>query len=85
MVGCYEAGRSYAMQVHVFAVCYTYGWPANWQQLEDAARQVTGAYPMVPGLSVQHSLLRGSYVDDEMFSIIVRADKAINIERPRIF
>jgi hypothetical protein len=49
MVGCYEAGQSYiAMQGRVFVVRYAYGQAANWQELEDAARQAIAAYRYAP-------------------------------------
>ena len=41
MIGRYEAGEAYiAAQGRVFVVRYGYGEAANWQALEDAARQV---------------------------------------------
>jgi hypothetical protein len=49
MVSCYEAGQSYiAMQGRVFIVRYAYGQAANWQELEDAARQASGTYRYAP-------------------------------------
>ena len=45
MIGRYQAGQPYlAAQGRVFVVCYAYGQAANWQELEDAARQAIGAY-----------------------------------------
>ena len=45
MVDYYEAGQSYiAMQGRVFVVRYAYGQAANWQELEDAARQAISTY-----------------------------------------
>jgi hypothetical protein len=50
MVGRYQAGQSYiAMQGRVFVVCYGYGEAANWQELEDAARQAITSYRYAPG------------------------------------
>jgi hypothetical protein len=49
MVGCYEAGQSYiAMQGRVFVVRYAYGQAANWQELEETARQVVASYRYAP-------------------------------------
>jgi hypothetical protein len=49
MVGRYEAGQSYiAMQGRVFVVRYAYGQAANWQELEDTARQAVGTYRYAP-------------------------------------
>jgi hypothetical protein len=49
MVGRYQAGQPYlAAQGRVFVVCYAYGQAANWQELEDAARQAIGAYRYAP-------------------------------------
>jgi hypothetical protein len=49
MVGRYAAGQSYlAAQGHVFVVRYAYGQAANWQHLEDAARQAIGTYRYAP-------------------------------------
>ena len=49
MVGRYEAGQAYlAAQRRVFVVRYGYGEAANWQALEDAARQAIGAYRYAP-------------------------------------
>ena len=49
MVGRYEAGQSYiAMQGRVFVVRYAYGQAANWQHLEDAARQASGTDRYAP-------------------------------------
>jgi hypothetical protein len=42
-------GQAYlAAQGHAFVVCYAYGQAANWQELEDAARQASGAYRYAP-------------------------------------
>ena len=49
MVGRYEVGQSYiAMQGRVFVVCYSYGQAANWEELEDAARQAIGTFRYAP-------------------------------------
>jgi hypothetical protein len=49
MVGRYQPGQSYmAMQGRVFVVRYAYGQAANWQALEDAARQAIAAYRYAP-------------------------------------
>jgi hypothetical protein len=49
MVGRYQLGQAYlAMQGRIFAVRYGYGEAANWQELEDAARQAIGAYRYAP-------------------------------------
>jgi hypothetical protein len=49
MVGRYEAGQSYiAMQGRVFVVRYAYGQAANWQELEETARQVVASYRYAP-------------------------------------
>jgi hypothetical protein len=49
MVGRYRAGQAYiAAQGHVFVVRYGYGQAANWQELEDAARQAIDAYRYAP-------------------------------------
>jgi len=49
MVGRYAAGQAYlAAQGRVFVVRYGYGEAANWQELEDAARQVISGYRYVP-------------------------------------
>ena len=46
----------------------------------------TNIRPIALGsIPVQQSLLRRSYVDYETFTIIVRADKAIRIERSHTF
>jgi hypothetical protein len=90
-VGRYQVGQSYlAAQGRVFVVRYAYGEAANWQALEDAARQAIGTYRCAPymgrsSIPVQQSLLRSSYADDETFTAIVRANKAIRIERSRTF
>ena len=43
--GRYEAGQAYlAAQRRVFVVRYGYGEAANWQHLEEAARQVISSY-----------------------------------------
>ena len=36
------------MQGRVFVVCYAYGQAANWQHLEDAARQAIAGYRHAP-------------------------------------
>lgn len=44
MVGRYQVGQAYlAAQGRAFVVRYSYGEAANWQELEDAARQAIGA------------------------------------------
>jgi hypothetical protein len=49
MIGRYQAGQAYlAAQGRVFVVRYGYGEAANWQELEDAARQTVGAYRYAP-------------------------------------
>jgi len=49
MIGRYQPGQAYlAAQGRVFVVCYAYGQAANWQELEDAARQAIGAYRYAP-------------------------------------
>ena len=49
MVGRYAAGQAYlAAQGRVFVVRYAYGQAANWQHLEDAARQVIASYRYAP-------------------------------------
>ena len=49
MIGRYEAGQAYiAAQGRVFVVRYAYGQAANWQALEDAARQVISGYRYAP-------------------------------------
>ena len=49
MIGRYEAGQAYiAAQGRVFVVCYAYGQAANWQELEDAARQAISSYKYAP-------------------------------------
>jgi hypothetical protein len=49
MIGRYEAGQAYiAAQGRVFVVRYGYGEAANWQALEDAARQVISGYRYAP-------------------------------------
>src|SRR5262245_1417930 len=49
MIGRYEAGQAYlAAQGRVFVVRYAYGEAANWQHLEDPARQASGAYRYAP-------------------------------------
>jgi hypothetical protein len=49
MVGRYRAGQAYlAVQGRVFVVRYGYGEAANWQELEDAARQAIGTYRYAP-------------------------------------
>ena len=45
MIGRYQAGQAYlAAQGRVFVVRYGYGEAANWQHLEDAARQAIATY-----------------------------------------
>ena len=64
MIGRYQPGEAYlAAQGRVFVVRYAYGQAANWQALEDAARQTiatyrhapygSGLYPCPPELAVQ--------------------------------
>ena len=49
MVGRYRAGQAYlAAQGRVFVVRYAYGQAANWQALEDVARQVVASYRYAP-------------------------------------
>ena len=49
MVGRYEASQAYlAVQGRVFVVRYAYGQAANWQELEDAARQAIATYRYAP-------------------------------------
>jgi hypothetical protein len=49
MVGRYTPGQAYlAAQGRVFVVRYAYGEAANWQALEDAARQVIAVYRYAP-------------------------------------
>ena len=49
MVGRYEPGHAdLAAQGHVFVVRAAYGQAANWQELEDAARQAIGACRYAP-------------------------------------
>jgi hypothetical protein len=49
MVGRYEAGQVYvAAQGHAVVVCDGYGQAANWQELEDSARQVIAAHRYAP-------------------------------------
>ena len=49
MVERYEAGQAYlAAQGRVFIVRYGYGEAANWQELEDAARQAISGYRYAP-------------------------------------
>src|SRR5689334_17770937 len=86
MIGRYHPGQAYiAMQGRVFVVRYGHGQAGNWQELEDAARQAVGTYRYAPyglgSIPVQRSLRRESYADDETFTITVRSDKAIRIER----
>jgi hypothetical protein len=49
MVGRYQAGQAYlAAQGRVFVVRYGYGEAANWQHLEEAARQAISSYTHAP-------------------------------------
>ena len=49
MVGRYQSGQAYlAVQRRVFVVRYAYGQAANWQALEDVARQAIGTYRYAP-------------------------------------
>ena len=49
MIGRYETSQAYiAAQGRVFVVRYGYGEAANWQALEDAARQVISGYRYAP-------------------------------------
>jgi hypothetical protein len=49
MVGRYRAGQVYLVaQGRVFVVCYGYGEPTNWHELEDAAAQAIAAYGYAP-------------------------------------
>jgi len=49
MVGRYHAGQAYlAAQGRVFVVRYGYGEAGNWQELEDATRQVIVGYKYTP-------------------------------------
>jgi hypothetical protein len=49
MVGRYAPGQAYlAAQGRVFVVRYAYGEAANWQHLEDAARQAIASYRYAP-------------------------------------
>jgi hypothetical protein len=49
MVGRYAPGQAYLeAQGRVFVVRYAYGEAANWQELEDVARQAIGPYRYTP-------------------------------------
>jgi hypothetical protein len=49
MIGRYQAGHAYlAAQGRAFVVLYAYGQAANWQELEDGARQAIGTYRYAP-------------------------------------
>ena len=49
MIGRYEAGQAYlAAQGRVFVLLYAYGQAANWQELEETARQVVANYRYAP-------------------------------------
>ena len=49
MVGRYQPGQAYlAAQGRVFVVQYAYGQAANWQELEEAARQVVASDRYAP-------------------------------------
>jgi hypothetical protein len=49
MIGRYEAGQAYlAAQGRVFVLLYAYGQAANWQELEETARQVVASYRYAP-------------------------------------
>ncbi len=49
MIGRYQADQAYlAAQGRVFVVRYAYGQAANWQALEDVARQVVASYRYAP-------------------------------------
>ena len=49
MVGRFQVGQAYlAAQGRVFVVRYAYGEAANWQHLEETARQAIGAYRYAP-------------------------------------
>jgi hypothetical protein len=49
MIGRFRPGAAYlAADGHVFVVLYGYGQAANWQDLEDAARQLIATYPYAP-------------------------------------
>jgi hypothetical protein len=49
MIGRYQAGQAYlAAQGRVFVVRYGYGEAANWEELEDAARQAISTYRYAP-------------------------------------
>ena len=49
MVGRFQPGEAYlAAQGRAFVVRYAYGQAANWQELEDEARQAIGAYRYSP-------------------------------------
>jgi hypothetical protein len=49
IVGRFQPGEAYlAAQGRAFVVRYAYGQAANWQELEDEARQAIGAYRYSP-------------------------------------
>ena len=49
IVGRFQPGEAYlAAQGRVFVVRYAYGQAANWQHLEDVARQAIGTYRYAP-------------------------------------
>src|SRR5262249_23993584 len=90
MIGRYEAGQAYLeAQRHAFVVCDAYGRLRPGRSLKarpGGQSPPIDTRPMAPGFCpVQHSLPHGWYADDETFTISVRADKAIRIERSRAF
>jgi hypothetical protein len=49
MVGRYQSGQAYLVaQGRVFVVRYGYGETANWQELEETARQLVASYRYTP-------------------------------------